>query len=77
MLTRPTSTSSVTAYCEQGAVRTFPASTFRAGALAMADGVLVDAVGLPALADPSTIVPVSSTFLPTCGWSAVGLAMSR
>jgi len=64
-------------YCEHGAVKTFPASTFNAGALAIADGSL-DAVDvLPELEEPSTTVPVNSTFLPTCGLSAVGLAIRR
>src|SRR5881397_2047274 len=67
-------------YCEQGAVSTLPASTRSVGAFAVDavdEGSVVVVVDEgDELPDCST-VPVSSTFLPTCGLNAVGLAIRR
>ena len=56
-------------YSEQLAATIFPDSTRSAGALA--DGSFGSGVLL------GSMVPVSSSFLPTCSLSAVGLAINR
>src|SRR6266545_227038 len=59
-------------HCEHGAVSTLPASTRNAGMFAVdaVDGSLDVVVDREVELDSST-VPVNSTFLPTCGPSAV------
>ena len=57
-----------------------PASTRSAGAFAAdVDDVDEDSVDVEVCAELSdvSIVPVNSTFLPTCGMSAVGFAIRR
>ena len=61
-------------YCEQEFPTTFPDSTRRAGPCA-APGAAAPFGDADALS--STSVPVSSSFLPTCGVNAAGFAMRR